>query len=46
MCNRIIKSISGSFGQVEKLSVKVVKVAPPINGNVDQVSVTMNWEKA
>ena len=38
---RIMKRLKNEFPRCEKIRVKVVKLAPPINGNVDNVSVVI-----
>lgn len=42
---RIQDALVAEFTQLEYLWLKVEKVAPPINGNVDSVSVILTWEK-
>jgi dihydroneopterin aldolase len=39
---RIINAVCAGFPSVEKISVKVSKLNPPIGGKVDRVSVLMN----
>jgi len=38
---RIMKLLKQEFPQCEKIRVKVVKLAPPINGNVDNVAIVI-----
>jgi len=38
---RIIDRISKKFGTIKKCKVKIIKLNPPMNGNVDRVSVTL-----
>lgn len=45
VCMRILNSLVAKFPALEKLEVQIVKVAPPINGNVDNVSVSSTWVK-
>jgi 7,8-dihydroneopterin aldolase/epimerase/oxygenase len=42
VCARIFKNIKRTFPSVTKLNVKVTKLVPPMNGDVQQVSVEMN----
>jgi dihydroneopterin aldolase len=39
--NRILEKIKASDGRIERARVKVRKLKPPINGDVDEVSVTL-----
>ena len=41
VCMRIFKSIKAEFKNISNLHVKLTKLLPPINGNVDKVSVEM-----
>lgn len=38
---RIMEMLKKEFPQCEKIRVKVIKLAPPINGNVDNVSIVI-----
>lgn len=38
---RIMEMLKSEFLQCEKIRVKVVKISPPINGNVDNVAVVI-----
>lgn len=38
---RIIEILKKEFPQCEKIRVKVVKLSPPINGNVDNVAIVI-----
>ncbi len=38
---RILDEIKGSFAGIEKVQVKVTKLKPPMNGNVERVSVVL-----
>jgi 7,8-dihydroneopterin aldolase/epimerase/oxygenase len=39
VCDRIYRRITGEFPAITSLRVKVTKLAPPMNGDVDRVSV-------
>lgn len=39
VCNRIYNSIKSEFKSIQKLHVKVTKLLPPMNGDVEKVSV-------
>lgn len=39
VCQRIFQKIKSSFKDINTLRVRLTKVAPPIKGNVDKVSV-------
>lgn len=39
VCQRIFKRIKTQFIEITHLHVRVTKLAPPMNGNVDKVSV-------
>ena len=39
VCDRIFKSIKGEFPSITHLKVRVTKHAPPMNGEVEKVSV-------
>lgn len=41
VCLRIFDRIKQKFPQIKKLHVKVTKLLPPMNGNVEKVSVEM-----
>lgn len=41
VCMRIFNAIKTKFPQTEKLHVRVTKLLPPMNGNVERVSVEM-----
>lgn len=41
VAGRIIKRLKEEFPQTKNSKVKVTKLTPPINGNVDRVSVTL-----
>jgi len=41
VAGRIINSLQKHFPLAESIEVKVSKITPPINGNVEQVSVTL-----
>jgi dihydroneopterin aldolase len=41
VCMRIFNDIKTRFPQVKKLHVKITKLLPPMNGNVERVSVEM-----
>lgn len=38
---RIIDRINKKFSTIKKCKVKIIKLNPPMNGNVDRVSVTL-----
>ncbi len=40
VCERIIDAIYAAFPQCERVKVKVSKIAPPLGGKIEQVSVT------
>ncbi len=40
---RILNSISASFPQVEKATLKIKKLNPPLGGKMDFVSLTLNF---
>lgn len=42
VAHRILRSIYSSFNQVVKTTVKVSKLAPPIGGKAEKVSVTIS----
>jgi dihydroneopterin aldolase len=42
VCQRIIEQILSEMPLVEKAKVRVTKLNPPINGNVESVSVVMS----
>lgn len=39
VCARIIDALYGAFPQCERVRVKVSKIAPPLGGKIEQVSV-------
>jgi 7,8-dihydroneopterin aldolase/epimerase/oxygenase len=39
VCERIFNSLRSQFSDISKLHVKLTKLLPPINGNVEKVSV-------
>jgi dihydroneopterin aldolase len=39
VCVRIYKNLKNQLPSIQKLHVKVTKLVPPMNGNVDRVSV-------
>ncbi|MFO0356604.1 MAG: dihydroneopterin aldolase [Sphingobacteriaceae bacterium] len=41
VCKRIFDNITDDFKTISSLKVKVTKLLPPMNGNVEQVSVEM-----
>jgi dihydroneopterin aldolase len=41
VCQRIINRIKSEFQEVKKVSVKVSKMNPPMGGQIERVSVTM-----
>jgi dihydroneopterin aldolase len=41
VCQRIISRIKSEFPEVNKVSVKVSKINPPMGGQIERVSVTM-----
>ncbi len=41
VAGRILKSLQKHFPSTDSIEVKVSKITPPINGNVDHVSVTL-----
>lgn len=41
VCDRIYKKISSSFPPLQTLHVRVTKLTPPMNGDVERVSVEM-----
>jgi 7,8-dihydroneopterin aldolase/epimerase/oxygenase len=41
VCDRIFRHVSASFPQLHTLHVKLTKLLPPMNGNVEKVSVEM-----
>jgi dihydroneopterin aldolase len=41
VCQRIFKNIRSTFPQLQTLHVKVTKLLPPMNGDVEKVSVEM-----
>jgi len=41
VCQRIFKRIKAQFIEITHLHVRVTKLVPPMNGNVDKVSVEM-----
>lgn len=42
LASRILNNISQEFSNIEKLSVKVSKINPPVGGQMRCVSVTLN----
>lgn len=38
---RIMKVLKAQFPQCDRIRVKVIKLAPPINGNVDNVAIVI-----
>ncbi len=42
VCARIFDDIKKTFPRITKLNVKVTKLVPPMNGDVERVSVEMN----
>jgi dihydroneopterin aldolase len=42
VCARIFDQIKSTFPSIIKLNVKVTKLVPPMNGDVERVSVEMN----
>jgi len=42
VAGRIIKRLKEEFPKMQSAKVKVSKITPPINGNVDRVSVTLS----
>jgi 7,8-dihydroneopterin aldolase/epimerase/oxygenase len=44
VCERIFTTIKTDFPQLHSLHVKLTKLVPPMNGNVDKVSVEMREE--
>jgi 7,8-dihydroneopterin aldolase/epimerase/oxygenase len=45
VCDRIFKKISADFPSLESLNVKVTKLNPPMNGDVDRVCVEIQKPK-
>lgn len=45
VCLRIQTRLLGRFSQLMRLTVEVIKIAPPINGNVRNVSFELDWSK-
>jgi 7,8-dihydroneopterin aldolase/epimerase/oxygenase len=41
VCGRIYHALKNAFPQILSLHVKLTKIAPPINGHVEKVSVEM-----
>lgn len=41
VCSRIYHALKNAFPQILSLHVKLTKLSPPINGNVDKVSVEL-----
>lgn len=41
VCQRIVTRIKDEFPEVQKVSVKVSKMNPPMGGQIEKVSVTM-----
>lgn len=41
VCKRILDNITADFKSIESVKVKVTKLLPPMNGNVERVSVEM-----
>lgn len=41
VAKRIIDTLYNEFPEIEKISVKVSKLAPPLGGKIDKVSVTL-----
>ena len=41
VCKRIFDEVMSEFQSIKSLRVKVTKLSPPMNGNVEQVSVEM-----
>jgi dihydroneopterin aldolase len=41
VCDRIFRNIQEDFPQLKSLHVKLTKLLPPMNGNVEKVSVEM-----
>lgn len=41
VCNRIIRKIKATFPEVKKVMVKVSKMNPPMGGQIEKVSLTM-----
>ena len=41
VCHRIIKRINSEFPEVQKVTVKVSKMNPPMGGQIEKVSLTM-----
>jgi dihydroneopterin aldolase len=41
VCKRIFDEIVSDFKSINSLRVKITKLSPPMNGNVEQVSVEM-----
>lgn len=44
VCDRILKKIKQQFKQIKTLHVKLTKLTPPMNGNVEKVSVEIKDE--
>ena len=43
VCKRILDRIKKQFPEIEKASVKVSKMNPPMGGKIGNVSVTLNY---
>jgi dihydroneopterin aldolase len=41
VCHRIIQRIKTEFPEVQKVTVKVSKMNPPMGGQIEKVSVTL-----
>ena len=45
VCERIIKRLFNSFETIKKTTVKVCKICPPIEGDVENISVLIKKER-
>jgi 7,8-dihydroneopterin aldolase/epimerase/oxygenase len=43
IAKRIIDSICNNFSQIDKITVKISKINPPITGKMDRVSVILTY---
>jgi dihydroneopterin aldolase len=44
VAQRILDRIINEFPEVKKTKIEVAKINPPIGGNVESVSVILNWK--
>ena len=45
VAGRILRAIHLNWPQIEEINLKLSKLNPPINGEIDKASVILNWER-